>query len=137
MKYLIIILFMIYSNTNNSSNNIKNGFYYGHNKGFFPQASVFIHIKDSVAFAEGFYPLKGVLLATFTDTLYYSTEKSIFNNEKSSIFIENNKLYFKREDDLLAFRVEKVKLQDTQSNKSKYNFFKKKSASYFSFWNKK
>ncbi|MDR2009878.1 MAG: hypothetical protein LBQ22_05305 [Bacteroidales bacterium] len=85
MQLLILLLLIQYTNMNNPHEDMKNGLYYGQNKGFFPQISVFIHIKDSVAFAEGFYLLKGMLFATFTDTLYYSIEKNIFDNKKSSI----------------------------------------------------
>ncbi|MDD2687762.1 MAG: hypothetical protein PHI54_04845 [Bacteroidales bacterium] len=137
MKILILVLWLFTQcrTMNYPCENIKNGLYYGQNKGFFPQTSVFVLIKDSVAFAEGFYPLKGMLFITFTDTLYYSAEKNIFNNEKSFIYIENNKLYFEREDSLWAFRVEKVKLMCEQDNGSKYDSFKEKAVPYYPFWN--
>lgn len=136
MKYMLtLILFLLAqcASMNNLHEDMKNGLYYGQNKGFFPQTAVFVHIKDTVAFAEGFYPLKGVLFATFMDTLYYSAEKNIFNSEKSSVYIEKNKLYFERNDSLLAFRVEKVKLKDEQNNGNKYNSFKGKALPYSSF----
>jgi len=114
---------------------IENGLYYGQNKGFFPHTAVFIRIKGSIAFAEGFYPLKGMLFATFTDTLYYSEERNIFNNEISTIFLKKNKLYFERKDSLLAFRVEKTKLKHEQDNEGRYVSFKGKAVTYYSFWN--
>ena len=132
----LILVWSIIQCTNTAARceNIKNGLYYGHNKRFFPQTAVFVHIKDSLAFAEGFYPFKGMLFATFADTLFYSAEKNIFYNEKSRLYLENNKLYFEREDSLPPFRVEKARLKDKRSNKSNYDSSKEKAIPYHSFW---
>ncbi|MDR0659812.1 MAG: hypothetical protein LBG19_03205 [Prevotellaceae bacterium] len=136
MKKLIAILLLSVqcSSMNYTYRNIENRLLYGQNKGFVPQPVVFVQINDSIAFAEGFYPLKGMLFATFIDTLYYSKEKNIFSNEKSKFHLKNNQFYFERKDSLWAFRIEKTKLKYKQDNKEKYTSFKNKAVSYHSYW---
>jgi hypothetical protein len=138
MKYMkkifIVLLFTQCVSMNNQHINLTDGLYYGQNKGFIPQTSVFVNIKGPIALAEGFYPLKGMLFATFTDTLYYSEEKNSFDNEKSAIYFKNNELYFERKDTLLAFQVKKTKLINDRDNEGKYASFKERAVSYYSFW---
>jgi hypothetical protein len=107
----MILLFVSCVNKNYIDIDIQQGLYYGQNRGFFPQTIVFVYITNDSVYVKGFYPLKGTIFSTFSDTLYYSEEQKQFVNKGAKIYTKKQKLYFERKDTLFAFRVNETLLK--------------------------
>ena len=89
-------MFLSCNGNNIGNTELKDGFYYGQNKGFFPQIIVYLKIKKDTAFVECYLPLKHEYFHTFSDTLILNKmEASLYSSKKSSICSKKGKLFFK------------------------------------------
>jgi hypothetical protein len=69
----------------------KEGLYYGHNNGFFPQPLIFVWLKKDRAYIESFLPLKGEYFFINKDSLVLVNNK--FVGKKYLLFKKNNKMF--------------------------------------------
>lgn len=99
MNILLINIMCMFLSCNGDkigNTDLKDGFYYGRNKGFFPQNIVYIIIKKDTAFVECFLPLKGQFFHTFSDTLILKKmETTLYSSEKSNLYSKKGKVFFK------------------------------------------
>ncbi len=99
MNILLINIMCMFLSCNGDkigNTDLKDGFYYGQNKGFFPQIIVYIKINKDTAFVECYLPLKCEYFHTFSDTLILKKMETIlYSSEKSCIYSKKGKLFFK------------------------------------------
>lgn len=110
---LINILCMLFSCNGDKieSTDLKDGFYYGRNKGFFPQNIVYITIKKDTAFVECFLPLKGQFFHTFSDTLILKKiETTLYLSEKSNVYSKKGRVFFKTIAEMSEYNISETEI---------------------------
>jgi hypothetical protein len=124
---LVNILCLLFSFNANKSESIdlKYGFYYGRNKGFFPQNIVYVKINKDNAIVECFLPLKGQFFNTFNDTLIIKNEKNIlYSSGKCIIFFKKEKLFFKTIIANNNYNISETKITYQPDKEKEYNDIK-------------
>jgi hypothetical protein len=83
------------SSTNYPSLNIKDGLYYGKNKGFFPQSIIFAKVQTDSIQVDCYLPLKGQYFHLLHDTLlYHQRNDTLFVGKRSIVIQKKNELFF-------------------------------------------
>lgn len=109
VSLMLWLLSSCFAINNYKSMNLKYGFYYGRNKGFFPQSIVYVEISESEAIVECYLPLKGVFFLTLTDTLsFVNEENSLYLSEQSMIYSKKGEIFFETIKGQCEFNVEKT-----------------------------
>lgn len=120
---LINILCMIFSCNADKyeSLDLKEGLYYGRNKGFFPQSIVYATISKDTAFVECYLPLKGAFFHTLSDTLILKDkENPLYTSEKSTINSKKGKLFFKTITGKSEYNVEETQITYQPEKENEY-----------------
>lgn len=126
----ILTLFITCNTEKEMQFDLKNGFYYGRNKGFVPQNIVYIYIENDSALTECYLPFKGEFFHTFSDTLILNHKDNIlYKSETSLIYIEKGKLHFKTTEKS-DYKIENTQISYSPDKKNEYKEVKSKSKPY-------
>lgn len=128
--FIGIVLYLIgsCSTMNNYDDmDLKYGFYYGRNKGFFPQNIVYAEIDNNKAIVECYLPLKGEFFLTFSDTLNIENNgSSLYLSGQSIIYLKKGEIYFETIKGQSEYNIEKTPISYQPDKKTEYEEIKNK-----------
>jgi len=125
----ITLCLLSFFNTINNCENmaLKHGFYYGRNKGFFPQNIVYAEIDDNKAIIECYLPLKGEFFLTLADTLSFVNDGSkLYSSKRSIIYSKKGEVYFKTIHGQNEYNIEKTLITYQPDRRAEYKEIKDK-----------
>ena len=116
------------STINNCENMaLKYGFYYGRNKGFFPQNIVYAEIDNNKAIIECYLPLKGEFFLTLSDTLSFVNDgNKLYSSKRSIIYSKKGEVYFETIHGQNEYNVEKTPITYQPDRRTEYEEIKDK-----------
>ena len=125
--YIFLCTSFFCTNLKSESMTLADGFYFGRNRGFFPQNIVYVKINKDIALVECYLPLKGQFFYTFSDKLVSKNEGSgmLYSSEKGVIYSTNKGVFFKTIPGRSDYNIRKTRITLNPGKESEYDLIKK------------